>query len=247
MLWSPGIVAFGFRIVTGTGFSDLSLELASFFWLLPLAWLVPILMEVILIIFVTRIGLAQLDATLIQFRKGTVHISSSIQLLLGTQKQSYWRFALNLLVTVTVGGLLMLLFAFPEEFGWRGFLQKPLIESMGLGSGLMFGGLLWGVWHTPIILSGFKFAEYPKLGAFVFWPIFTICLAIIHGWLFWQSGSLLLPVVFSASTKVSGRLSSIALGEAGDSRRVRIVWLWLWATLAVFILALWQVGGISNL
>jgi hypothetical protein len=111
----------------------------------------------------------------------------------------------------------------------------------------MLGGLFWGMWYMPSLLSGFKFPEYPKLGAFVYWPVFTISLAIILGWLYWQTGSLWLPALFNASTKVSGRLSSIALGEAGDSRRVRIVWLWLWATLAVFILALWQVGGIENL
>ena len=247
LLWIPGVVAFGFRAYAGLSFEDIGIGLGEFIWLLPVALLIPILLEILLILIVTRFGLARLDASLIQFREGRVHLSGSIQLLLGTTRQSYIKFALNLLVTVLVGSILMLVFSFAEEFGWRGFLQTPLIETFGLGSGLMFGGLLWGIWHIPIIFAGYKFPEYPKLGAFVYWPIFTICLAIINGWLYWQTGSLWLPALFNAATKVSGRLSSVILGNAGDSRRVRIVWLWLWATLAVFILALWQVGGIANL
>jgi uncharacterized protein len=247
LLWIPGIVAFGYRVYTQQGFNDVGLSLGGFFWLLPLAWLVPLVMEILVIFTVTRFGLARLDASLIQFRQGTVHISDSIQLLLGNMKQSYLKFSINLLVTIAVGSSFMLLFAFSEEFGWRGILQTPLIENFGLGSGLMLGGLLWGMWYMPVILFGYKFPEYPKAGAFVYWPVFTISLAIILGWLYWQTGSLWLPALFNASTKVSGRLSTIALGEAGNSRRVRVVWLWVWATLAVFILALWQVGGIENL
>jgi len=247
MFWIPGVVAIGFRAYTGEGFEDVSFGLGQIPWLFLLAWLMPLAMEILVVFFATRFGLTRLDPSLIQFRAGKVHVSQSIQLLLGHEPQSYFKFSLNLLATVSAGILLMLVFSFAEEFGWRGFLQTPLIQTFGLGSGLMLGGVLWGLWHAPIILAGYRFTEYPRLAAFVYWPIFTICLAIITGWLYWQSGSLWPAVLFNASVKVNGRLASAALGEAGDSRRVRAVWLWLWATLAVFFLALWQVGGIGNL
>ncbi|GAB4578564.1 MAG: hypothetical protein Fur0022_12990 [Anaerolineales bacterium] len=247
LIWIPGIVAFGYRMYTNQGVEDVGFGLGTLPWLFLVAWLVPMLMEIFLIFFSARFGLAQLDPTLLHFQKGKVYINKALQLLMGNETQSYGKFFLNLFVTLTVGAVAMLLFSLAEEFGWRGFLQTPLIESFGLGSGLMLGGLLWGLWHAPMILKGWKFPEYPRLGAFVYWPIFTICLAIISGWLYWQSGSLWVPAVFNASVKVSSRVTSIALGEAGDSRRVRIVWLWLWGSLASFILALWQVGGLENL
>ena len=247
LIWLPGIVAFGFRLYTNKGFDDVGFGLGSLPWLFLVAWLLPVLMEVLLIFFVARFGLAKLDPTLVQFSKGKVYLNKAVQLLLGNETQSYGKFALNFLLTLTVGAAAMLAFSFAEEFGWRGFLQNPLIENFGLGSGLMFGGLLWGLWYAPMILKGYKFPGYPRVGAFVYWPIFTICLAIITGWLYWQTGSIWLAAVFNASTKVCGRITSIAMGDAGDQKRVRILWLWLWGSLAVFFLALWQVGGIENL
>lgn len=247
LIWIPGIVAFGFRMYTYQGLENVGFGLGSMPWLFLVAWLTPMLMEIFLIFFAARFGLARLDPTLIHFQKGKVYINEALQLLMGNETQSYAKFFLNLLVTLSVGAGAMLLFSFAEEFGWRGFLQTPLIESFGLGSGLMLGGLLWGLWYAPVVLKGWKFPEYPRVGAFVYWPIFTICLAIISGWLYWQSGSIWVPALFNASVKVSSRITSIALGDAGDSRRVRVVWLWLWGCLAVFFLALWQVGGIENL
>jgi membrane protease YdiL (CAAX protease family) len=247
LIWIPGIVAFGFRLYTNQGFEEVGFSLGNLPWLWLVAWLAPVLIEVFLIFFTARFGLARLDPTLIQFDKGKVHINKALQLLMGNQTQSYGQFALNLLLTLTAGAAAMLVFSLAEEFGWRGFLQTPLIEHFGLGSGLMLGGLLWGLWYAPLILKGYKFPEFPRLGALVYWPIFSICLAIITGWLYWQSGSIWLPALFNASVKVSGRITSIALGDAGDSRRVRVVWLWLWGSLAVFILALWQVGGLENI
>lgn len=245
MLLIPGLVAFGFRIVTGQGFNGVGLGVGEFPWLFLPALFIPLAMEIILIFAVIKFGLAKLDRSLIQFRQGQVHISPSVRLLLGNEKQSYTTFALNLLVTVSVGALFMLIFSFAEEFGWRGYLQVPLIQTFGLGSGLMLGGILWGLWHAPLIFSGYKFPAYPRMGAFVYWPIFTLCLAIITGWFYWQSGSIWIAAMFNASWRVSGMIGSAALGEAGDSRRVRVVWLWLWGSLAVFFLALMQAGGFN--
>lgn len=245
MIWVPGIVAFGYRLFTNQGWEDVGLGGGAFPWLFPAALLTPMLMEIFVIVFAIRFGLARLDPTLIQFQKGKVYINKALQLLMGNETQSSAKFFFNLFITLTVGTLTMLLFTLAEEFGWRGFLQTPLIQYFGLGSGLMFGGLMWGLWHAPMILKGYKFPGYPRLGAFVYWPIFTICLALITGWLYWQSGSIWLPAIFNASVKISSRVTSVALGDAGDSQRVRVVWLWLWGCLAVFCLALWQVGGIE--
>lgn len=245
LIWIPGIVAFGFRLYTNQGLDDVGFGVGTLPWLFLPALLTPIVMEIFLIFFASRFRLAQLDPTLLQFRDGKVHVNKAVQLLLGNQTQSYGKFFLNLVVTLSVGAFAMLLFSLAEEFGWRGFLQTPLIETFGLGSGLMLGGLIWGLWYAPMILKGYQFPAYPRLGAFLYWPIFTICLAIINGWLYWQSGSIWLPAIFNASVKVSSRITYISLGDAGDSQRVRIVWLWLWGCLAVFCLALWQVGGIQ--
>jgi membrane protease YdiL (CAAX protease family) len=42
---------------------------------------------------------------------------------------------------------------FGEEYGWRGFLQDELVK-LGKRRGVLMVGLIWGVWHFPVILSG---------------------------------------------------------------------------------------------
>lgn len=42
---------------------------------------------------------------------------------------------------------------FGEEYGWRGFLLKEL-KGLGPRIASLLVGLVWGIWHFPIILSG---------------------------------------------------------------------------------------------
>lgn len=42
---------------------------------------------------------------------------------------------------------------FGEEYGWRGFLQDELVK-IGVLPGVLLVGLIWGLWHFPVILRG---------------------------------------------------------------------------------------------
>ncbi|MBN2357191.1 CPBP family intramembrane metalloprotease [candidate division KSB1 bacterium] len=57
------------------------------------------------------------------------------------------------LISVVGTPLSALAVLFGEEYGWRGFLHKELIK-LGPRTGVFLVGLIWGVWHFPIILSG---------------------------------------------------------------------------------------------
>lgn len=41
-----------------------------------------------------------------------------------------------------------------EEIGWRGFLVPRLMKWVGLEKMLIMTGLIWGLWHCPILISG---------------------------------------------------------------------------------------------
>ena len=73
---------------------------------------------------------------------------------------------------------------FGEEFGWRGYLQ-PKLMPLGGRKAVLLTGLIWGVWHWPIILMGHNYGtDYfgaPFLGPLAMvW--FTIALSVIFGW-----------------------------------------------------------------
>ncbi len=70
---------------------------------------------------------------------------------------------------VMIGGLfagftINALFAFGEEYGWRGVLQD-LLAPLGEFRANVLIGLLWGFWHAPLIVAtGFNFPGQPVLG-----------------------------------------------------------------------------------
>ena len=56
------------------------------------------------------------------------------------------------------------LFAFGEEYGWRGVLQDELAPLGEFRANVLIG-LLWGFWHAPLIVAtGYNFPGQPVLG-----------------------------------------------------------------------------------
>ncbi len=68
-------------------------------------------------------------------------------------------FITSLFVGPTINGLA----AFGEEFGWRGYLLPKLMPLGKLRAYLLIG-VIWGLWHAPLILMGFNYPGYPLLG-----------------------------------------------------------------------------------
>jgi membrane protease YdiL (CAAX protease family) len=65
--------------------------------------------------------------------------------------------------TVIIGPFLGLIISFGEEYGWRGYLQSELVH-LGRIRGVGLLGILWGVWHWPIIWMGYNYPGQPVLG-----------------------------------------------------------------------------------
>ena len=57
-------------------------------------------------------------------------------------------------VTIVIASLVMNLLLVPgEEIGWRGFMVTRLVDA-GAPAPLLTSGLLWGMWHVPLVLWG---------------------------------------------------------------------------------------------
>ena len=80
-------------------------------------------------------------------------------------------------LTLTLGPVLNLPIFLGEEVGWRGFMNPRLLALFGR-PGLILGGVLWALWHLPIILLGHNYPHHPWLGLLVWVPI-CICLNIL--------------------------------------------------------------------
>ena len=103
------------------------------------------------------------------------------------------------LIGLAIGGALIAgftingLFAFGEEYGWRGWLADEL-RPLGAFWANIITGVLWGLWHAPLILLGFNYGDYGKVGT-----AFMVALCIPFSFLLWRArevtGSLLAPAV----------------------------------------------------
>jgi membrane protease YdiL (CAAX protease family) len=65
---------------------------------------------------------------------------------------------------VILGPILGLIITFGEEYGWRGFLQPELIR-LGRIRGVLLLGVIWGIWHWPVIWMGYNYPGQPLLGS----------------------------------------------------------------------------------
>lgn len=151
-----------------------------------------------------------------------------------------------ILIQVTQAVLLApLLNALPtlgEEFGWRAYLQ-PKLMPLGWRRAMVWMGVIWGVWHWPILALGYNYgldyAGAPWWGMLAFvW--FTFTFGTLLGWLTIRGGSVWPAVIGHGA--LNGIAALPALFVQGEPNPlfgplahgllagipVAIVALWLW-------------------
>lgn len=82
---------------------------------------------------------------------------------------------MNLKMASLTGGIvyttIVCFHAFGEEFGWRGYMMPKLIELVGKPMAVLIGGVIWGLWHAPLTVSGHNFgtdyAGFPYVGILI--------------------------------------------------------------------------------
>jgi uncharacterized protein len=157
--------------------------------------------------------------------QGFVSLSSDVSVLL-----------VYALFSLSVVPLLLTFCALGEEIGWRGYLLSQLLV-FGRRRALLLSGLLWSVWHIPLVLVGQAYPGHPVAGLLLVFPFIT-GVGVILGHLQLSSQSVWIPslahgtfnaqmagpaaVLVSASSPVTGGF----MGVAG----ILVIWpiaLWL--------------------
>ncbi|MBO0836816.1 MAG: CPBP family intramembrane metalloprotease [Actinobacteria bacterium] len=124
---------------------------------------------------------------------------------------------------LTEGALVGLPFTLGEELGWRGFLA-PRLTPLGGTAAAVVTGVIWGLWHLPVIgLSGWGAVtslpgyEPTSWYAALFFCLTTVPLSIIYVWLRFRSGSVW-PCVLAHAMANSGfaLLAILVLSRPGS-------------------------------
>jgi membrane protease YdiL (CAAX protease family) len=142
--------------------------------------------------------------------------------------------------------------ALGEEIGWRGFLAPRLDQKLGFTSGAIMTGVIWAVWHFPILLFSDYDSATPRWFAMPCFLVLVLSLSVGMSWLRLRSGSLWTGAIAHASinlfnqgffapmTSTRGSVTAYSIDESGFMLPV---------VLALFGLAFWlmrgRLGGIS--
>jgi len=215
------------------GFADAGLRLNLRRWRYYLvAWLLPLPVMAIIVALAVALGIGQPDFSLMRALSALAPEGTSLPSALPA----------NLLPLIFIQSLVTALVATPilwgEEFGWRGYLQLRLLGHRPLLAALATG-LIWGVWHYPINLRGYNFPGHPILGLILF-PVSTMLLSIIFGWLRLKTGSVWAASLAHAATNAIGGSLTLLL-FAGGPDPIFVTYLGLLGWLPLGALCAWIV------
>ena len=196
------------------------------------AFLIPIAVNGSAYILTHILGLAKLDPSMPGLAPLLADVTIPMEQLI----------PIILAQALFLGPLTGLPFTFGEEFGWRAFLLSKLLP-LGRERAVILHGVIWGIWHAPIIAMGHNYPGYPLIGP-VLMVVSTIFLGTFLGWIYFASKSIVAPSLAHGAINQSASififfmvgLNPITGGVTG------IPGLLLWGLVA---LILWKTGKLQ--
>lgn len=116
----------------------------------------------------------------------------------------------GMLAGITVNALA----AFGEEVGWRGFLYGEM-RGMGFWRMAFTVGVIWGVWHAPLILKGHNYPLHPVPGVLMM-VLFTTLLSPLIFHIREKAGSTLAAAIFHGTLNGVAKFDVLLLKGGND-------------------------------
>jgi uncharacterized protein len=104
--------------------------------------------------------------------------------------------------------------AFGEELGWRGFLVRRF-QNMNFINASLLTGLIWGLWHAPMILMGHNYPNYPVAGIFMM-TIMTLLFSPLFLYITIKTGSVIAASVMHGTLNGTAGLSIMMISGGNE-------------------------------
>jgi membrane protease YdiL (CAAX protease family) len=144
--------------------------------------------------------------------------------------------ALVLIAEMLLAPIVNSIFTFGEEWGWRGWLLPQLLP-LGRWPALITSGVIWGLWHAPIILLGYNYPTQPRALGMLLMTVMTVLLGSILGWLRLRTTSIWPAVVVHAGVNGGAGLA-LALSQADTATDSAVVGVTGWTGWLVMLTVL---------
>lgn len=145
-------------------------------------------------------------------------------------------FLIQLAQALVAGLTINALFAMGEEAGWRGYLLRCW-ASLGFSRAAVAIGLVWGLWHAPLVLLGHNYPVHRRLGVLLF-TLICVELSILFLYVRIRARSTLAAAVMHGSLNACAGFAH-AYVRGGDDLLVGVPGLAGLIALALAGLALW--------
>ncbi|GAB4502432.1 MAG: CPBP family intramembrane metalloprotease [Anaerolineales bacterium] len=210
-MWGPGVAAIVVTLwVEKEPLSALRLNTLGpkkfYLW----AWLLPLVIAKLTLLFTLLLGTGKFDGNLTLLRDLLAQAPQTGRALPPVELLAL----IQILSAVTFAPLINMLFALGEELGWRGFLLPKLLP-LGEWPAILLTGAIWGLWHAPTtIFHGYNFPLHPYLGV-VIMTVGCMLLGIIFGWLYLKTQSPWAPALAHGAFNAIAGVSFLFLKPDG--------------------------------
>lgn len=198
LMWCPGVSGITTYLIYEKGLSGIGWRLGRLKWL-GLAYLLPIAYATGAYGVIWLSGLAAINPD----------------------------YSFNPFSLIVIGTLFNVAFASGEEIGWRGFLVPQLYKVTNFTATCLITGIIWSVWHFPLIIYGVYLATMPMAPQLLLFLVQVTSMTFVISWLRLKSGSVWPAILLHAShnlyiqrlfdplTIETSYLSKYVVGESG--------------------------------
>lgn len=189
IMWCPALAALATLKLSRRKLADLG-------WKWPqgkyaaMSWLIPLFYALTTYLIVWGSGLGGFPNTTF-----TTRLSSLLGLRLGPTLST----VAYILLAGTFGMVQSLATALGEEIGWRGFLVPELFRNVGFTGTALISGVVWSVWHYPILIWGNYHGGTPIWYSLTCFTVLVLSVSFIFAWMRLKSGSLWVGALLHAS------------------------------------------------
>jgi uncharacterized protein len=189
IMWCPALAAFATLKMNGRSLSELG-------WKWPAAryafasWFLPLAYTAVAYLNVWMAGLGGFP---------NPEFVQSMTTRMGLGFSPAVSTAIYVLLVGSFGMARGLSTAVGEEIGWRGFLVPELSKNVGFTATAVISGIVWAVWHYPILIFGDYNAGTATWYALACFTVMVVSGSFIYAWMRLKSGSLWTGALLHAS------------------------------------------------
>ncbi len=151
------------------------------------------------------------------------------------------------LAALPLAAFVNLIPALGEELGWRGWLL-PKLMPLGTLPALLVTGLIWGLWHAPLVLLGYNYPDAPGWLGLTAMVAMCVLVGAVFGWLRLRSGSVWPAALAHAAFNGAGGtyLLFARAGEHVDTTQATILGWSGWIVPLALVVVLIATGQFAS-